>query len=46
MNRECNVMRAGIRYQVAIAANSLIGSIVAWTVVLTVFSVVLVIFAH
>ena len=40
------VMRAGIRYQVGIAASSLIGSFIVWTVLLSAFGVALVIFVH
>jgi len=39
-------MRAGIRYQVGIAASSLIGSFIVWTVLLSAFGVALVIFVH
>jgi hypothetical protein len=33
-------MRGGIRYQVVIAANSLIGSVILWTVLLSIGGIV------
>jgi len=39
-------MRGGIRYQVVIAANSLIGSIVLWAVLLSIAGIVTTVLMH